>query len=79
MLIHDASSILKHKLALGRAAQSKRMIESVHAEYVAAVYSEIRADEVASEVPHTYTTARTLLSILRLFTGSGPAAPCRSC
>lgn len=36
------------------------------AEYVAAVYSEIRADEVASEVPHSYTTARTLLSILRL-------------
>ncbi len=37
-----------------------------NAEYVAAVYSEIRADEVASEVPHSYTTARTLLSILRL-------------
>ncbi len=42
------------------------MIGSVHAEYVAAVYSEIRADEVASEVPHSYTTARTLLSVLRL-------------
>jgi len=57
---------MMRQLALGRAAQSKRMIGSVHAEYVAAVYSEIRADEVASEVPHTYTTARTLLSILRL-------------
>lgn len=36
------------------------------AEYIAAVYAEMRADEVASEVPHSYTTARTLLSILRL-------------
>ena len=37
-----------------------------HADYVAAVYSEMRAEEVAQEVPHSYTTARTLLSILRL-------------
>ena len=36
------------------------------AEYVAVVYAEMRADEVAAEVPHSYTTARTLLSILRL-------------
>lgn len=26
----------------------------------------MRAEEVAAEVPHSYTTARTLLSILRL-------------
>ena len=38
----------------------------VGAEYVAANYSQLRADEVAAEVPHSYTTARTLLSILRL-------------
>lgn len=37
-----------------------------NAEYVAAVYSEMRAEEVAQEVPHSYTTARTLLSVLRL-------------
>lgn len=37
-----------------------------HAGYVATVYSEMRAEEVAQEVPHSYTTARTLLSILRL-------------
>ena len=35
-------------------------------EYVAAVYAELRAEEAAAEVPHSYTTARTLLSLLRL-------------
>ncbi|KAK9806786.1 hypothetical protein WJX72_002809 [[Myrmecia] bisecta] len=35
-------------------------------EYIAAVYAEMRADEAAAKVPHSYTTARTLLSILRL-------------
>ena len=35
-------------------------------DYVAAVYAELRAEEAASEMPHSYTTARTLLSILRL-------------
>ena len=37
-----------------------------HAVYVATVYSEMREEEVAQAVPHSYTTARTLLSILRL-------------
>ena len=36
------------------------------ADYVAAVYAEMRAEEAAADVPHSYTTARTLLSILRL-------------
>lgn len=36
------------------------------AEFVAAVYAEMRAQEAAAKVPHSYTTARTLLSILRL-------------
>ena len=36
------------------------------AEFIAAVYAELRAQEVAAKVPHSYTTARTLLSILRL-------------
>lgn len=35
-------------------------------DYVAAVYAEMRAEEASSDVPHSYTTARTLLSILRL-------------
>jgi DNA replication licensing factor MCM7 len=35
-------------------------------DYVAAVYAELRAEEAAAEVPHSYTTARTLLSILRM-------------
>ena len=38
----------------------------LRAEYVAAVYAEMRAEEAAAQVPHSYTTARTLLSILRL-------------
>jgi len=36
------------------------------AEYVAAVYAEMRQEEAQAQVPHSYTTARTLLSILRL-------------
>lgn len=35
-------------------------------EYIAAVYAELRVEEAAAEVPHSYTTARTLLSLLRL-------------
>jgi len=35
-------------------------------EYIACAYSELRAEEAASENPHSYTTARTLLGILRL-------------
>lgn len=37
-----------------------------NAEYVAAVYAEMRQEEAQAQVPHSYTTARTLLSILRL-------------
>lgn len=35
-------------------------------EYVSAVYAELRRQESQSDRPHTYTTARSLLSILRL-------------
>ena len=35
-------------------------------DYIAAVYAEMRAEEAASDIPHSYTTARTLLSIIRL-------------
>ena len=35
-------------------------------EYIACAYAEMRAEEAASENPHSYTTARTLLGILRL-------------
>ena len=33
---------------------------------MATIYAELRQEELQSSVPHTYTTARTLLSILRL-------------
>ena len=39
---------------------------SLVAEYIAAIYAEMRMEEAATEQPHSYTTARTLLSILRL-------------
>ena len=34
--------------------------------YIAEVYADMRAVEQAEKQPHSYTTARTLLSILRL-------------
>ena len=36
------------------------------AEFIAAVYAEMRGQEAAAKVPHSYTTPRTLLSIMRL-------------
>lgn len=35
-------------------------------EYIAVVYAELRQEEASSKMPHSYTTARTLMSILRL-------------
>ncbi|KAK9084333.1 hypothetical protein Scep_030804 [Stephania cephalantha] len=35
-------------------------------EYIASAYSTIRQDEAKSNAPHSYTTVRTLLSILRI-------------
>ncbi len=40
--------------------------DSLAAEYIASVYAEMRKEEAEAHVPHSYTTARTLLSILRL-------------
>lgn len=35
-------------------------------EYIASAYSSIRQEEAKSSTPHSYTTVRTLLSILRI-------------
>ena len=35
-------------------------------EYIATAYSSIRQEEAKSNTPHSYTTVRTLLSILRI-------------
>lgn len=35
-------------------------------EYIASAYSSIRQEEAKSNTPHSYTTVRTLLSILRI-------------
>ena len=51
---------------IAAAKQYNPYVPSSLSEYVATVYAELRQEEVQSSVPHTYTTARTLLSILRL-------------
>lgn len=47
--------------------RSKRLC--VRADHVSDVYAEMRRDEAAAQMPHSYTTARTLMSILRLSQG----------
>ena len=51
---------------IARAKSHAPVVPPHLAEYVAAVYAEMRAEEAAAATPHSYTTARTLLSILRL-------------
>jgi DNA replication licensing factor MCM7 len=51
---------------IAAAKQHEPYVPASLREYIAAVYSELRAEEAAAEVPHSYTTARTLLSLLRL-------------
>ena len=51
---------------IAAAKQYNPYVPAALTEYVASIYAELRAEEAASDVPHTYTTARTLLSILRL-------------
>jgi DNA replication licensing factor MCM7 len=35
-------------------------------EYIASAYAILRQEEAESDTPHSYTTARTLLSIIRI-------------
>lgn len=51
---------------IAAAKQHEPYVPPTLTEYVTAVYAELRAEEAAAEVPHSYTTARTLLSLLRL-------------
>ena len=59
-----SSDLLRAYIAAAK--QYSPYVPSSLSEYVATVYAELRQEEVQSSVPHTYTTARTLLSILRL-------------
>jgi DNA replication licensing factor MCM7 len=59
-----SSDLLRAYIAAAK--QFSPYVPSSLSEYVATVYAELRQEEVQSSVPHTYTTARTLLSILRL-------------
>lgn len=43
-------------------------------EYMASAYATLRQEEVQSDAPHSYTTARTLLSIIRVSEVCGLAA-----
>lgn len=58
-------------LVLSRAyiSAARRLSPSVPRElqeYIASAYSNIRQEEAKSNTPHSYTTVRTLLSILRI-------------
>ena len=44
----------------------QKTLDSACTEYIAAIYADMRREEAQTEQPHSYTTARTLLSILRL-------------
>lgn len=48
------------------AKQHEPKVPQALTDYVAAVYAELRRQEAMSDRPHSYTTPRTLLSILRL-------------
>lgn len=67
-LSHSAPPLSPEMLRayIAAAKQYEPHVPSLLREYIAAVYSELRAEEAAAEVPHSYTTARTLLSLLRL-------------
>ncbi|KAJ7542087.1 hypothetical protein O6H91_10G089200 [Diphasiastrum complanatum] len=57
-------SILRAYVAVAR-----RVVPSVPhdlTDYIASAYAALRQEEVQSDAPHSYTTARTLLSILRI-------------
>ncbi|KAJ7300110.1 hypothetical protein O6H91_Y068900 [Diphasiastrum complanatum] len=59
-----APSILRAYVAVAR-----RVVPSVPhdlTDYIASAYAALRQEEVQSDAPHSYTTARTLLSILRI-------------
>lgn len=51
---------------IAHAKQRAPFVPESLTEYFAAVYAEMRAEEAQTEQPHSYTTARTLLSMLRL-------------
>ncbi|KAK9798943.1 hypothetical protein WJX73_006235 [Symbiochloris irregularis] len=63
------NEVLTSELLRGYIAKAKTynpVISQALTGYIAAVYAELRELERAQQVPHSYTTARTLLSILRL-------------
>ncbi|CAM6124682.1 unnamed protein product [Calypogeia fissa] len=51
---------------VGLARKAKPFVPRDLTEYVAMAYATLRQEEVQSDAPHSYTTARTLLSILRI-------------
>ena len=63
---HDPLSADMLRAYIAAAKQYNPFVPSALSEYISSVYAELRAEEAAAEIPHTYTTARTLLSILRL-------------
>lgn len=65
----DGLELLSPELLRAYVATAKTFTPHLPAElgdFVAAVYADMRAKEKQSKVPHSYTTPRTLLSIMRL-------------
>lgn len=58
------SSILRAYIAAARRVSPS--VPKDLTEYIASAYSAMRQEEAQSDAPHSYTTARTLLSILRI-------------
>lgn len=51
---------------ISAARRSSPFVPKELEEYIASAYSSIRQEEAKSNTPHSYTTVRTLLSILRI-------------
>lgn len=51
---------------IARARKENPSVPDDLTEYMASVYASMRQDEAKTSTPHSYTTVRTLLSILRL-------------
>ncbi|GLJ18929.1 hypothetical protein SUGI_0338540 [Cryptomeria japonica] len=58
------SSILRAYIAAAR--RTVPTVPKDLTEYIASAYAAMRQEEAQSDAPHSYTTARTLLSILRI-------------
>jgi DNA replication licensing factor MCM7 len=55
-----------HRAYISTARRLSPYVPKELEEYIATAYSGMRQEEAKSNTPHSYTTVRTLLSILRI-------------